>query len=439
MQRTVSVAIIALLLAGLSCGEGDAPAQMLSQRGSMAFWFRVENDYYNGVEPQGDLVTLVEAPDILSVLLDSPSVQAAAAQAEFGAKEGAQQEGGKKPPSSVVNLEFQWKMEGGNRLNLFLPLFPGGSWYHLAYRWDSAQGVFDGFLNGEPLRVSGTKIAPWSITEQQIELTADPNVEDIEISGAFWSDAEISQRADARPHGDVAPLMGYSEKTPLGDVEALKGKLLYSVEAFTEKAVADWRMEGPGVFEFSDGWMEMESTEIDVGGPGDGHFVFWAPGVYPEDFIVEFDYQAIYDEGLCIILFAALGQNGKDIFDASLKPRDGHFAGYIRGDINCYHISYYANIPTNPGRITSNLRKNHGFYLVSNGPPGVPAGSKDTHRITLIRKDGIVRLGVDGMTVIDWTDDGKKYGPVHDRGSIALRQMKWMKAKYRNFRIWEAR
>jgi len=44
---------------------------------------------------------------------------------------------------------------------------------------------------------------------------------------------------------------------------------------------------------------------------------------------------------------------------------------------------------------------------------------------------------VDGKTIIDWQDDGKKYGPVHGKGSLALRQMKWMKARYRNFKIWE--
>ena len=113
--------------------------------------------------------------------------------------------------------------------------------------------------------------------------------------------------------------------------------------------------------------------------------------------------------------------------------------GYIRGDINCYHISYYANIPTNPGRIVSNLRKNNGFYLVSNGPPGVPGGSKDVHKITLVKNNGTIKLGVDGKTIIDWQDDGVKYGPVHGKGSLALRQMKWMKARYRNFKIWEVK
>lgn len=433
-----TIATLLLVLSGLSCGSGTPQSPALSPRGSMEFWFYVENDYYNGVEPQGDLVVLAEAQDAFKVTLDSPSIEAAAAQAEFGAKEGERKAGEKKPPSSEVNLEFLWLMKGGNRLNLFLPLLPGREWYHLAYRWDCNEGIFDGFINGEPLRISGTKVSPWEIAGMALDVKTAPSVEDFTISDEFWSDNVIVEKSKKRQHGDIAPLIGYSEKTPMDGVEALKGRLLYSVDTFNADAVNDWRMEGPGAYEFDiDGWMTLESTEIDAGGPGDGHFVFWAPGVYPENFIMEFDFQAITDEGLCIILFAAMGQNGKDIFDPSLKPRDGHFAGYIRGDMNCYHISYYANIPTNPGRITSNLRKNYGFYLVSNGPPGVAAGSKDIHTVTLVKNNGAIRLGVDGMTVIDWMDDGKKYGPLHGAGSIALRQMKWMKARYRNFRIWE--
>ena len=41
----------------------------------------------------------------------------------------------------------------------------------------------------------------------------------------------------------------------------------------------------------------------------------------------------------------------------------------------------------------------------------------------------------DGRVIIDYTDDGRRYGPVYRDGKIALRQMQWMVAKYRNFRV----
>ncbi len=441
MQRRMFVLLAVMLIAG--CGGSSEKALFQTEipaKGSLAFWFYVEQDYYNGVKPQGDLVSLLEAPGMFKVTLDAPSVDAAAKQAEFGSKEAVSEKSEVKPPSSVVNLEWLWLMENGNRMNLFLPLLPGGQWYHLAGRWDSETGVFDMFLNGLPLRIPGTGIASWTIGPEIVAFSHGENVEGIELSTDFWSDDTIVKKASERGHGDIAPLAGYGPTPPMPDVEAMKGAMIYAADFGDKGALDGWTMEGPGVYETgSDGWMSMESTEIDSGGPGDGHFVFWAPPKLPADFIAEFDFQAISDQGLCILLFAAEGKNGEDIFDPSLKKRDGHFGGYIRGDINCQHISYYANIPTNPGRITSNLRKNAGFYLVSNGPPGVPMNSKDVHKIVLVRKDGRVMLGVDGATIIDWQDDGVKYGPVLGNGHFALRQMKWMKARYQNFRLYSVK
>lgn len=39
--------------------------------------------------------------------------------------------------------------------------------------------------------------------------------------------------------------------------------------------------------------------------------------------------------------------------------------------------------------------------------------------------------------IIDWTDDGKEYGPVLGGGKIGLRQMQWTHFRYRNFKVWE--
>lgn len=427
--------IVVLMI--VSCSGTEQSRFLMTKQGSLGFWFFVPEDCYNGVEPQGEMMKLLEIPDIVQVILDVPSVDAAAAQAEFGAKEAKGKSGDKKPPSSNVNLEWVWTVEDGNRLNLFLPLLPGNHWYYYVARWDCEKGLFDVFLNGIALRVPGTTVIPWNINEQAVDIVTGKHVENLEVSGIYWSESEILDKAESRPHYDIGPLIGFGKKSPMVDVERLKVKMLYAADFSNKSDLDNWSMEGPGNYTIeNDGWLYMESAEIDVGGPGDGHFVFWAPGVYPADFIAEWEFQPVTDEGLCIAIFSALGQNGKDVFDSSQKKRDGHFAGYIRGDINCYHISYFANIPTNPGRITSNLRKNPGFYLVSNGPPGVPGGSRNIHKITLVRNKGRIILGVDGEEIINWQDDGKQYGPVYGEGSIALRQMKWMKARYRNFRMW---
>jgi hypothetical protein len=128
--------------------------------------------------------------------------------------------------------------------------------------------------------------------------------------------------------------------------------------------------------------------------------------------------------------------NEEDIFDPSLPKRTGVFEQYNQGAISCYHISYYASTSYNPGRITSNLRKIKGFHLVANGPPGIEPGSDAVHAVRLIKDDAHIQLLVDGKVIIDWTDDGKRYGPVLGGGKIALRQMQWPSALYRNLRVY---
>jgi hypothetical protein len=48
-------------------------------------------------------------------------------------------------------------------------------------------------------------------------------------------------------------------------------------------------------------------------------------------------------------------------------------------------------------------------------------------------------LQVDGGVVIDFTDDGRRYGPVLEGGKVGLRQMQWTAGRYRNFRVHKLR
>jgi hypothetical protein len=155
--------------------------------------------------------------------------------------------------------------------------------------------------------------------------------------------------------------------------------------------------------------------------------------------VAQWEVQPLDPDGLCIVFFSAAGIHGEDIFEPHLAKREGIFTQYTHGDINCYHISYYANTPPNPGRITSNLRKNSGFLLVSNGPPGILPGSRDVHHVQLLKDGSRIVLTVNQHVIIDCIDDGKSGGPVLGSGKIGLRQMQWMNARYRNFRVFNLR
>jgi hypothetical protein len=212
-----------------------------------------------------------------------------------------------------------------------------------------------------------------------------------------------------------------------------KGTLIFENSLATAQDVTDWTMEGPGVTEFRDNWMEMYS-------PGEKfHHVFWCPKDVTGSFIAEWEAQNLEtDAGLCIIFFSARGKNGEDIFDVSFPKRDGTFNQYTKSKyFNCYHISYYANGRDDPGREISHLRKNSGFHLVQQKEPGIPVKSTAIHRLRLVKDEARIVMFADDRKIIDWSDDGKKLGPVLDDGKIGFRQMQWTHFRYRNLKVWK--
>jgi len=210
-----------------------------------------------------------------------------------------------------------------------------------------------------------------------------------------------------------------------------KGKLIYDNPMSDKESLINWSMEGPGTTEFKDNWMHLYSPNEE------GHHVLWCPDDIPGSFIAEWEVQNMEtDAGLLILFFSAKGVKGEDIFDQSLKKRDGIFKGYTRSDINNYHISYYANGRDNPERVVAHLRKNTSFNLVQNGEYGIPANSEAIHKVVLSKNDNKIIMTINDREVINWTDDGKKYGLVLQDGKMGFRQMQWTHFRYRNFKVY---
>lgn len=160
---------------------------------------------------------------------------------------------------------------------------------------------------------------------------------------------------------------------------------------------------------------------------------FWCDKDFPSDMVVQWEMRPVPKErSLAILYFSAIGKNGEDIFDPELAERAGEFHLYHSGDIDNYHISFWSG-----NRPTSNLRKNRGFYLVQNGPQGIPVDSDQVHKVTLVKQGGAIQLAVDDRLVIDYVDDGESFGPVHGEGKIGFRQVRWTDAFYRNLRVYK--
>ena len=206
------------------------------------------------------------------------------------------------------------------------------------------------------------------------------------------------------------------------------GRLLYENSLNAKADTLGWILEGKAEVEFLNDWMHVYSPNQAQ------HHVFWCPVSFPSDFIAEWEVQNQDPKaGLCIVFFAAEGEKEADIFSPKLKNRTGVFKQYTKGDINNYHISYYANNPNEKGRTNANLRKNSGFKKVQSLTEGIPKNDTLVHRCQLVKRKGRILFYVDTKKVIDW-QDGQAWGG----GRIGFRQMKWTHFAYRNFKVWDA-
>jgi hypothetical protein len=182
-------------------------------------------------------------------------------------------------------------------------------------------------------------------------------------------------------------------------------------------ALKDWKLEGGKRMSIVDGRLVLESDPDD----SKNHLVCWLTKEMPADFLFEFRMRPQNrQEGLNIIFFNTRGLRGEGIFDHALAPRTGVFEQYHSGDLNGYHVSYWAG-----DRGTAHVRKNKGFALVAMGKDLVaPAAPTSFQTIRLYKRGGIIRLMVNDLISVAYDDNGKANGPVWTHpGWIGLRQM----------------
>ena len=230
----------------------------------------------------------------------------------------------------------------------------------------------------------------------------------------------------------LAPIVAAAEKTAppfhpavgqrLVPTDVDRAHPVYQTAFDDAGAIRDWRLEGGKSMSVADGKLVLESAAGSVRSEtAANHLVCWLKKEVPADFLLEFSVRPQdRKQGLNIVFFNARGLDGENIFAPSLAPRNGLFKQYHSGDLNNYHISYWAG-----DRSTANVRKNRGFHLVAAGPDlvvGAPPEAFQTVR--LYKRGGQIRLTVDDVISVAYDDDGRTYGPVWAHsGWLGLRQM----------------
>ena len=391
----------------------------LSQRGYLGFRLSVPGPLRNGIQAETSDHILARLPGLaLSRLTCQPS---------------------------MINLSFEWEEgKGAARYDrgflVDLTDLPGPRDYFLQFTWNASEGFSDGYLNGIPLRISGTRLKPWRIigaADRLLTLSAPLSVSDGDVQGRWVPPEEILALVPPVLRKRDGALIGAVTTTEAAPSSARTERLIYFNPLTDHSSLTSWVMEGPGEVSVSSDGLTMR-TASKRHGAGPGHFVYWCSEVLPESFIAQWDFRPISETGLAIVFFSAHGPGGTGIFDPKLPQRDGAFNQYTHGDLHSYHITYFANLPLfQAGRPTSNLRKNSGFFLVAQGPVAIRPGTEHFQTLRLIRNGPHMRFFSGDQIVLDWCDrDAARYGPPCRAGRLGFRQMEGTIGAYRNLRIW---
>ncbi len=267
----------------------------------------------------------------------------------------------------------------------------------------------------------------------------------------------------------------------LGFTQSIKEKVLIcSYEFNSNKELKDWQVEGEGKAFIRDGKLVLEPSHFQmlkalmdegkiskknevreyqpyviaamkekygkdisryyVNGKADadsgmkdaqflgGSFNFWnSKFLTGTNFLIAFDFKCLYPTPLHMIMFSAMGTNGKGIFDKSFPKRYGLSSEIMTGQLNNYRLSFFE-----PERKTANLRKAPGRKLLYEGEDVV---SKDPNKIyhCEIRKTGAeISYIVDGKVVLTYTDDQPLVG-----GYWGFRLMPCALAEYDNIKVYK--
>ena len=392
--------------------EITVEAADLGPKGTLAFWFAMDYELRNG----DDSRTLIESEALQVVARERESFT------QLILTFGPEMTGGRKANARIQGLLTHLKRE---------------RWYHVAFTWDAEERdnhfILDGLNQGmpEPRAPAGVITG----ASEDVVLTVGSNhaamsmpiIKPVQVSPA--SVMAAMERHGHERYDDEG--VNYTDETLRS--EDIEGKrLVYSTGFEDEAVLGEWVREGGESASIEEGRLRLTAGPSAEEGQ---HIVFWLKEGLPANFLAEWKFRP-YDKenGLTIVFFNARGVNGESIFDPGLAPRDGTFVQYTKGDLDSYHISYYAG-----HRGSVNLRKNQGFYLTAIGREYVHDAPPETfHTITLLKEGGKIRLAVDGKVSLKCDDDGETYGPVHEHGGwFGLRQMfqAWY-TEYDDLRVW---
>ncbi|MBN1669466.1 MAG: DUF1961 family protein [Kiritimatiellae bacterium] len=425
------------------------PAGTWQSRGALAFWFRASRRIGKG---DAELTIPLAQSAFINVSLVEPThIRSYEISPHY--------------PHLKIQLRTQDDVlpDGELELSHIKP----NQWYHLIVAWNPDANRLDAYLNGipqpSPLGKFRKKNIAWrpvagasgdlvlggvaGTGERKVAIAVDS----VQLFDRYLSERDVEELLKGRAmprlagegrtlHPDKPLDLAPYEISPVYEADFSKPLNVVHENALVEKgkrvrrpAGADWVLEGKGRVWTQDGKLHFDHRLSE--GKGD-NIVLWNTRVFPENFLLELGIAPEDSEnGLAIIFLCATARAGGGIFDPGVAGRYASFRRYVAGDINCYHVSYWAG-----GRTSTNMRKNSGFHLVSSGMERITEAGAGPHRVRLLKVGDRIQLETCGFLTLEFDDDGETWGPVYGAGRIGLRQMRHAgSSSYSCFRVWEVR
>ena len=213
-------------------------------------------------------------------------------------------------------------------------------------------------------------------------------------------------------------------------------------------AAAEWIAEGAGGAEICEGRLHVAPVAfaacgetVDRSAAEPSHMVVWNRHRFPADMMFEFTINHHgSDDGLTLVIFAAEGIDGQDVFDLDLPPREGVYRNYHGDQLKNYTVSYWSR-NKKPGLVkrgeqyTNRMRKNPGMHKQSNEYSRTDKCSDCDYHVRILKSGGLIAVEINGEVVNQVIDPD----PLGD-GFIGLRNMMGVdRVSYNDFRVWSVK
>lgn len=213
------------------------------------------------------------------------------------------------------------------------------------------------------------------------------------------------------------------------------GELIYANPLTSSSDVAKFKMEGDAKVDFPNQRMQLSALRDASQGQA-SNFVYWCPEVFPDHIEISWNFWPLKEPGLCILFFAAQGQNGAHVLSPTLKPRAGIYDQYTKSDIEALQISYFRRRWEEERAFhLANLRYAPGFELLAQGADPLPdvEDAKPPYRIRIRKSGHKVAFTINDLPVLNWTGAIERKWPT--KGSVGFRQMAPLVAEYSDLQV----